>query len=348
MSTISDVAKRAGVSAMTVSRVVNGTGYTSAETRARVEAAIDELGYVPNALARQLRSKRTKTIALVVADISNPFFTTIARGVEDVAVSHGFSVMYCNTDESEAEEEQYLLMLIERQVDGILLVPARSSGESFRLLHHHHMPVVVLDRRIAARTADSVRCDSEAGAHALARHLIDLGHRRIAVLTGRRNVSTSVDRVAGCRRGLEEAGLGLPDELVHWGGFNYGKSNQADGHRMAQEMLAVPGERPTAVFCANNFIAFGAIRALTEAGIRVPDDMSVVAFDDLPVEWVSEPFLTCAAQPAYEIGYQAATLLLDQVSGHHEPTGASVVLPFELRIRRSSAPPRVVAQEVMA
>ena len=129
MSTISDVAKRAGVSAMTVSRVVNGTGYTSAETRARVEAAIEELGYVPNALARQLRSKRTKTIALVVSDISNPFFTTIARGVEDYVVGHGFSVMYCNTDESEAEEEQYLLMLIERQVDGVLLVPARSSGD---------------------------------------------------------------------------------------------------------------------------------------------------------------------------------------------------------------------------
>jgi LacI family transcriptional regulator len=348
MSTISDVAKRAGVSAMTVSRVVNGTGYTSAETRTRVEAAIDELGYVPNALARQLRSKRTKTIALVVADISNPFFTTIARGVEDVAVSHGFSVMYCNTDESETEEEQYLLMLIERQVDGVLLVPARSSGESFRLLHHHHMPVVVLDRRIAARTADSVRCDSEAGAHALANHLIDLGHRRIAVLTGRRNVSTSVDRVAGCRRALEEAGLGLPDELVHWGGFNFGKSNQADGHRMAQEMLETPGERPTAVFCANNFIAFGAIRALAERGLRVPEDISVVAFDDLPVEWVSEPFLTCAAQPAYDIGREAAALLLDQVAGQREPTGASVVLPFELRIRRSSAPPRVMAQGATA
>jgi LacI family transcriptional regulator len=343
MSTISDVAKRAGVSAMTVSRVVNGTGYTSAETRARVEAAIDELGYVPNALARQLRSKRTKTIALVVADISNPFFTTIARGVEDVAVGHGFSVMYCNTDESEAEEEQYLLMLIERQVDGVLLVPARSSGDSFRLLHDHHMPVVVLDRRIAGRNVDSVRCDSEAGAHALATHLIDLGHRRIAVLTGRRNVSTSVDRVAGCRRALAEAGLELPDELVHWGGFLFGKSNQADGHRMAQEMLEAPGARPTAVVCANNFIAFGAIRALREAGLRVPDDMSVVAFDDLPEEWVSEPFLTCAAQPAYEIGRQAASLLLDQVAGDHEPTGASVMLPFELRIRRSSAPPRVLA-----
>ena len=348
MSTINDVAKRAGVSAMTVSRVVNGTGYTSTETRARVEAAIEELGYVPNALARQLRSKRTKTIALVVSDISNPFFTTIARGVEDYCVGHGFSVMYCNTDEDEAEEEQYLLMLIERQVDGILLVPARSSGDSFRLLHAHRMPVVVLDRRIAAAGVDSVRCDSEAGAHALAKHLVDMGHRRIAVLTGRRNVSTSVDRVAGCRRALEEAGLTLPDELVHWGGFQFGKSNQADGHRMATEMLAAEGERPTAVFCANNFIAFGAIRALRSAGLRVPDDISVVAFDDLPEEWVSEPFLTVAAQPAYEIGHRAAMLLLGHISGDHEPSGQSVVLPFELIIRRSSGPPRVLAPQAIA
>jgi len=277
MSTISDVAKRAGVSTMTVSRVVNSTGYTSTETRSRVEAAIGELGYVPNALARQLRSKRTKTIALVVSDISNPFFTTIARGAEDVAVRHGFSVMYCNTDESEKEEEQYLLMLIERQVDGVLLVPARSSGTSFRLLQAHHMPVVVMDRRVAARNVDSVLCDSEAGAYALTRHLVDLGHRRIAVLTGRRNISTSTDRVAGCRRALEEAGLTLDDDLVRYGGFNFGKLNQADGHRMAGEVLAAGGERPTAIFAANNFIAFGAIRAL-----RDPDDMSVVAFDDLP------------------------------------------------------------------
>jgi len=342
MSTISDVAKRAGVSAMTVSRVVNGTGYTSSLARARVEAAIDELGYVPNALGRQLRSKRTKTIALVVADISNPFFTTIARGVEDFFVSHGFSVMYCNTDEDEEEEERYLLMLIERQVDGVLLVPARSSGESFRLLRAHHVPLVVIDRRIAAPDVDSVLCDSEAGAHALVEHLVGLGHRRIAVLTGRRETSTSIDRVAGARRALEEAGLELPDDLVRWGGFNFGKGNQADGHRMVQEMLAAPGERPTAVLCANNFIAFGAIRALREASLVVPDDISVAAFDDLPEEWLSDPFLTVAAQPAYEIGHRAATLLLDHITGRRQPTGASVVLPCELIIRRSSAPPRPV------
>lgn len=343
MSTISDVAKRAGVSTMTVSRVVNRTGYTAAGTRARVEAAIEELGYVPNALARQLRSKRTKTIALVVSDISNPFFTTIARGAEDVAVGRGFSVMYCNTDESEAEEEQYLRVLIERQLDGVLLVPVGSSGASFRLLHAHRMPVVVLDRRVAARDVDSVRCDSEAGAHALTRHLIALGHRRIAVLTGRRHISTSVDRVAGCRRALEEAGLTLPDELVHYGDFNFGRLNQADGHRMAQEVLAAAGEPPTAIFAANNFIAFGVIRAVREAGLRVPGDFSVVAFDDLPEDWITEPFLTCAAQPAYEIGRRAAALLLDQISGDHHATGESIVLPFELIIRRSSGPPRVVS-----
>jgi LacI family transcriptional regulator len=343
MSTISDVARHAGVSTMTVSRVVNGTGYTSAETRARVEAAIDELGYVPNALARQLRSKRTKSIALLVSDISNPFFTTIARGVEDFFVSHGYSVMFCNTDEDAAEEERYLLMLIERQIDGVLLVPARSSGESFELLHTHRVPVVVIDRRVATRNVDSVRCDSEAGAHALVQHLVELGHRRIAVLTGSESISTSADRVAGARRALQEAGLELPDDLVHYGGFNYGKSNQADGHRMALEMLAVPGDRPTAVLCANNFIGFGALRALRESGLRVPDQISVVAFDDLPEEWIAEPFLTVARQPAYEIGYRAATLLMDLIAGTRQPAGESVILPFELIIRRSSAPPRHVA-----
>ena len=348
MSTINDVAKRAGVSAMTVSRVINSTGYASSETRARVEAAVKDLGYVPNALARQLRSKRTKTIALVVSDISNPFFTTIARGVEDVAASHGFSVMYCNTDEDEAEEEQYLRVLIERQVDGVLLVPARSSGESFRLLRDHRMPVVVLDRRVAARRVDTVRCDSEAGAHALASHLVELGHRDVAVLTGARTISTSVDRVAGCRRALEEAGLDLADARVLFGGFMFGHSNQADGHRMALQVLDGQAPLPTALFCANNFIAFGAIRALRERGLHVPDDVSVVAFDDLPDEWVSDPFLTCAAQPAYDIGHRGAELLLGQVSGDHEPTGQAVVLPFELIIRRSSGPPRVDARGAIA
>jgi LacI family transcriptional regulator len=338
MSTISDVARLAGVSAMTVSRVINNTGYISAETRARVEAAISELGYVPNALGRQLRSKQTKMLALIVSDITNPFFTTIARGVEDVAGHAGFTVMFCNTDESEAEEVQYVLTLIQRQVDGILLVPASSTGKAFRMLASHRVPVVVIDRRVDARNVDTVRCDSETGGYLLGRHLVELGHTRIAVLTGRPNVSTSVDRLAGCRRAVEEAGLTLDEDLVVFGEFNYAEFNQADGHRMARQVLAVDPP-PTAIFAANNFIAFGALRAVREAGLRVPEDISIVAFDDLPAEWVAEPFLTVVAQPAYEIGRRAAELILERLGTGTPADGREVLLPSQLIVRGSSRSP---------
>ena len=167
MSTIRDVARRAGVSTMTVSRVINRSGYTSHETRTRVERAIADLGYVPNAVARHLRSKRTKTIALVLSDITNPFFTTIARGVEDVAGPRGFGVMFCNTDESASEEISYLHMLIQRQVDGVLLVPAGRTVEPLRLLREQGVPVVVVDRRVSSRQVDQVRTDSVGGGHRL-------------------------------------------------------------------------------------------------------------------------------------------------------------------------------------
>jgi LacI family transcriptional regulator len=342
MSTISDVAKLAGVSAMTVSRVINNSGYVGRVTRSRVVAAIEELAYVPNALGRQLRSKRTKMLALVLSDITNPFFTTIARGVEDVARGHGFSVVFCNTDESEAEEARYLLMLVQRQVDGVLLVPASTSGKSLRMLASHKMPVVVLDRRIRSRKSDSVRSDSQAGAHTLTKHLIGLGHRRIAMLTGRRSVSTSIDRVAGYRMAMAEAGLQVDDDLVRFGAYNYGDFDQVDGSGMAREVLAVD-PRPTAIFAANNFIAFGALRALRESGLRVPDDMSLVTFDDLPDDWHDDPLLTVLAQPAYEVGRQAAELLLDRLASKDKTKRRVVLLPGELIVRRSSAPPAAPA-----
>jgi LacI family transcriptional regulator len=208
--------------------------------------------------------------------------------------------MFCNTDESDEEESRYLRLLVERQVDASFW--SRSECRGVRsAAAHPHIPFVVLDRR-APRRVDNVRCDSEEGAHALARHLVALGHRRIAVLTGRRGISTSADRVAGVRRALGEAGLALDESLVRYGSFNFGNKNVADGRLMAQEVLTATDDPPTAIFAANNFIAFGAVRALRELGLKVPDDISVVAFDDLPVEWVDEPFLTVAAQPAYDIG----------------------------------------------
>jgi LacI family transcriptional regulator len=207
MSTISDVAKRAGVSTMTVSRVINSSGYIAQETQERVEKAIAELGFVPNALARSLRFKQTKTIALVLTDITNPFFTTLARGVEDAASENGFTVMFTNTDESSDEEAENLNTLLQKQVDGVLLVPAGSSNESVTYLQERSIPVVVLDRRVPNVKVDTVCSDSVPGAYQVTRHLIDLGHRSIAIISGPLHISTSADRAEGYRLAMQEAGF---------------------------------------------------------------------------------------------------------------------------------------------
>jgi LacI family transcriptional regulator len=330
MSTIRDVAEMARVSTMTVSRVINRSGYISAETRARVERAIAELGYVPNSLARSLRFKQTKTLALILTDITNPFFTTIARGVEDAASENGFNVIFCNTDESPVEEAEQLTILAQKQTDGVLLVPARSSAEPVNFLQRQGVPVVVLDRRVPGGGVDVVRCDSEHGAYDLIRLLLSLGHRRIAALAGPAGVSTAADRVAGYRRALAEAGLAEDPRLVCFDEYT-----QAGGQRMAEQALAVQ-PRPTALFAANNFIAIGAYRFLRQAGLRIPEDIALVAFDDLPAAIVMDPFLTVAAQPAYAMGQQATELLLDRLAGSAPAGHQEIVLPIELIVRRSS------------
>ncbi len=334
MSTLSDVAKLAGVSTMTVSRVVNSSGYASPDAKARVSKAIDELGYMPNGLARQLRAKRTDTIALVVTDIRNPFFTTIAGGVEDTARSRGYGVMFCNTYESEEEEAAYIRVLIERRVDGVLLVPAGGAGNSVRMLQAHGMPTVVLDRHLDDVEADEVRGDSKAGAYAVVRHLTELGHRNIAILTGPEGVSTSIDRVAGYREALlETCPTGKCGRVV------FGEFNEASGYTMARDVLQ-GDRRPTAIFAANNFIAYGAMRALHETGLGIPDDISVAVFDDLPPGWVMDPFFTVVSQPAYEIGTEAANLLLERLAGEAPGEPRSIILPSEVIVRRSTAAPR--------
>lgn len=333
MPTIHDVAKRAGVAPITVSRVINNSGYVSKETRQRVEEAIAELEYVPNVIARSLRSKRTNTLALVLTDITNPFFTVIARGVEDTASNAGMTVIYCNTDESEIEEEKYLQLLLQKQVDGILLVPARSISRSVDLIRERGKPVVVLDRKIQGVEVDNVRGDSEGGAYQLVKLLIDQGHTHIAVLSGPMDVSTAKDRVTGYRRALEEAGL-QENELVYFGAFT-----QASGFEMTQKALSL-NPRPTALFAANNFIAYGALKALRQADLDVPAAISVVAFDDLPPGLITDPFLTVAAQPAYQMGHLATEMLLNRLQSEDQPPYQETILPTELIIRNSSGSPK--------
>ena len=329
MPTVHDVAKRADVAPITVSRVVNNSGYVSQATRKRVEAAVKELGYIPNTLARGLRSKRTNTLALVVTDITNPYFTLMARGVEDVAGDSGYTVIYSNTDESEAKEEKYANILAQRQVDGVLLVPAGGNEKTIKFLVSNGISVVVLDRRVPGVDIDFVRSDSEEGAYHLTNLLIRLGHKRIAFITGPNGVSTSADRLAGYRRAL--TGAGFKNEIVYYGLYNQQSGNELTKQAMAQS------PKPTAIFGANNFIMIGIIKALRDLNIYVPENVSVVGFDDLPESMLVKPFLTVARQPAYEMGRLATELLLKRISGELEEY-QELILPTEIVERESSGP----------
>ncbi len=340
MPTIRDVAKHAGVSPITVSRVINNSGHVSEKTRARVEASIEELAYVPNMLGPSLRFKQTNTLALVLTDITNPYWTTLARGVEDAAQEKGYSVILCNTDESDQKQKQYVTMLLKRRIDGILLVPTDSTANSVATIQKQGVSVVVLDRAVPEKNVDVIRGDSISGAHQLAWHLIELGHHHIAILSGPKRVSTSVERVAGFNLAMQEAGLFHNLDNVYWGEFS-----QALGYECALQALQTEPQ-PTAFLAVNNFIANGALQAIREVGLRVPQDISVVSFDDIPVAINPVPFLTVAAQPAYDMGYQATQLLLMRLQNKGPETFQKIVLPVDILIRQSTAPAPVITDEL--
>ena len=279
--------------------------------------------------------KRTKTLALVLTDITNPFFTMMARQVEDVASEHGFNVIYCNTDESVREQAEYLTVLVQKQVDGILLVPAGSSAEPVNFLQQHGIAVVVLDRSLPGAQVDVVRCDSEEPAYQLTCHLLEQGHQRISMLTGSADVSTAIDRVAGYRRAYAAAGLTVPEELIFYDAYT-----TAAGKEMALAALAVT-PRPTAFFAANNFVAIGAYHTLMDQGLRVPEDISMVTFDDLPATITLAPFLTVAAQPAEAMGRCATELLLRRLNQAEPAPCQEILLPISVVVRRSTAPPGI-------
>jgi LacI family transcriptional regulator len=329
LPTISDVAKQAGVSPATVSRVIQGAKPVKPATREKVERAIEELGYVPSAVARSLRSKRTRAVALVVPDITNAFWTTVARGVEDIAQRQDYSVLLCNTDENPAKQLRYLDVVASQRVDGVIIAPYDSDARNLAKLRDRNIPTVIIDRRIEGWDVDSVYGDSISGARAVVKHLIGLGHRWIAMISGPMNTSTAEDRVTGYCMALAEAGIPIDPRLIRRGEFR-----AASGEKLAHQVLD-EGLKPTAIFAANNAIAMGVIEAVEMQGLRIPQDIALVCFDDFPYVSCLFPFLTVVVQPAYDMGANAAQLLLSRLDSEVSLQPRHVVLPTRLIIRHS-------------
>ncbi len=323
---------RANVSAMTVSRVLNNSGYVAPATRQRVEQVINELGYVRNALASGLLRGRTRTIALIVSDITNPFFTTVVRGVEDLAQRNGYTVIVGNSDESLEKERDYVATLIGKQIDGLLLSPTGNGSRSMLdALSRRGMPFVLIDRYIESLNVDTVIGDNIAGAQMLTRHLILLGHRRIALVNGRRESSANRDRQRGYHEALVEHGIGIQPDLITESAYR-----RDEAYRVVQRLLALPpDQRPTAIIACNNMLVIGVIEALRAAGLTVPQDMAVVCFDDIELASAIDPFLTVVAQPVRSFGTIAAQFLFERLDGDAGQQARKVVLTPELIVRRS-------------
>ena len=335
MVTMKDVAALAGVSLITVSRVVNKSGYVGEVTRKKVEAAIEELQYVPNMLASNLRSQQSDLLALVLPDITNSFWTSIARGAEDEAWEQGYGVFICNTDNDPEKEDAYIQRLLQRRVEGVLLVPSpvRSTEAQIERLKQHGMKFVVIHRRLDGMVANVVRSDGEGAARTLTAELIGSGRTRPAFVGLSVSDPSSRERVKGFRDALRQAELPIDEAMIRFGEA----VREPHGHRVVAELLA--GEdRPDAILLANSRVALGGLRAIEEAGLHIPEDITVAAFHDISAMDIYAPRLITAVQPSYRMGQLAARRLLELRGGVDESYKEIILEPkisrWEDRARR--------------
>jgi LacI family transcriptional regulator len=311
-SSIRDVAERAGVSVGTVSNVLNRPDLVSASTRARVVDAIATLGFVRNESARQLRAGSSRTVGLVVLDIANPFFTDVARGVEDVVNEAGLSLILCNTDDRPEKEKAHLAALAEQRVQGVLITPTARLSDDIDALRERGVPVVLLDRRSPHADQCAVATDDVLGGRLAADHLLERGHRRIAFIGGASGLPQVQERHAGVAAAVEESpGAELtilsPAELT-----------VAGGREAAARVIGIPtGRRPTAAVCANDLIALGVLQEMVRHGVRVPHDFAIVGYDDIDFAAAAAVPLTSVSKPRTAIGRRAAELLLDEANPEH-------------------------------
>ncbi len=331
MSNIADVARQAGVSPSTVSHVINASRFVRDETRERVLSAMRELNFQPNAVARNLRTKRTQMIALVIPDITNPYFPEVARGVQDAAEENDYVVVLCNSDRTLSREVRLLNTLRQQRVEGVILNPSEVTREDLHRLRDVGISVVLIGSQIDDPEFDLVMVDNVQGACDAVKHLIELGHRRIGLVGGPRTTSSGIQRYQGYVRGLNEHGLAVDDDLIAECDFTY-----EGGHECMTRLLA--HRPPTAVFVANDVMALGAMTAVEEVGLTIPDDVSLVGFDDIPE--ASRAKLTTIAQPKYQTGVEATRLLFERAKYGHVWRRKKVVLEHKLVVRSSTAPPK--------
>jgi LacI family transcriptional regulator len=333
--TRTEVAKRARVSVATVSYVVNSGPRPVAETtRKRVLRAIQSLGYRPSGVARSLRLQRTRTIGLILPDTANPFFASLAKGVDETVFAHGYSLLLCHSGYVAAREQAHVELLLAREVDGVLYVQGTPDVAALHRLVQCGIPTVAVDREIPDVVIDRVVVDNFGGSVQATKYLIDLGHQRIACIARHVPLSNAAERIRGYQETLSEAGMPVVPEYLVSGGPGY-----EEGRRAMTELLRLR-PRPTAVLAYPDVVAIGAIQAAHDAGLRIPEDVSVVGFDDIPVSAFTRPRLTTVAVGIWEMGQRAATALLDKVRGEVESCPPRrLVLPAALVIRESTGGP---------
>jgi LacI family transcriptional regulator len=329
--TIKDIARLAGVSVTTVSKIVNGKDQDiSAPTREKVQNLIKEHKYSPNKVAQSMVTKETKTIGLVIPDVRNPFFTEIARGVEDQAIEKGYSVIICNTDDDLKKEIMYIEMLAEKRVDGLILAPAILRNENLEKEVQVSTPIVLIDRETSINGIKGKICiDNFQGAYDAVKCLIDLSNKDILFFSGPINEFPSKDRLAGYKKALEDNGIDFNMENVYIGDFKRNWSEEKINQ------LVATGKSFTSVFCGNDLIAIDVIKALQKNGKKVPDDVSIIGFDDSPIATVINPELTTIRQPSYEIGSKSVELLLNSIN-EKASSYQEIQLKHELIIRNST------------
>jgi LacI family transcriptional regulator len=331
-SSVKDVAARAGVSLGTVSNVLNRPERVSPETRERVERAMRDLGFVRNESARQLRAGRSRTLAYVLLDARNPFFTDVAEGAERTAEAAGLSLFLCNSDNRPSREQDYLAHLVEQRVQGILVTPVDAQSQALDDVRRNGTPVVIVDRTRTDDTFCSVAVDDELGGRLAVEHLVEQGHSRVAFIGGPDTIGQVRDRLEGARKAWADAGL-PPEQLVV---VPTAALTVVEGRSAGERVMGLGrSRRPTAAFCANDLLALGLLQQLSTSGLSVPGDLAIVGYDDIDYAGAAAVPLSSVRKPRQELGRRAAELLIDEARGdghRHE----QLVFEPQLVVRESS------------